>query len=144
MNDIIRTTYSSDDFGTLRIIYDSGRFYYCAKDICRILKVTGHDTLSLFCKNVKKEVHETNGGLHVMNFLGIEDVMRVYKHSKSESAERFILSLFEIKEDFEAEFLSEDEDDTKEEDFDSVEAFYNDLLLAFDKFLSKNNSATTE
>lgn len=115
-NNVIRTTYNHEDFGSLRVIYDAGKFYYCAKDVCRILKITGHDALATFCKEVKKEVHETDGGLHVMNFLGIDDVMRLYQHSKAENAEEFILSIDDLEYDFEQEFFGEDFDDSEEDE----------------------------
>lgn len=104
---IIRTTYNHPDYGTLRVVFDGTDIYYCARDITRILEIGGHDTVNDLCSKVVKQVHETNGGIHVMNFIPFNDVYRLYLHSRRPGKDAFLKSLHNLEDEFYGDLLSE-------------------------------------
>ena len=83
-------TFVNEEFGSVRIMEEDGKYLFCAKDVATALGYK--DTINAIkrhCKGVAKRHPLTNGGPQEMSFIPEGDVYRLITHSKLPAAERF-------------------------------------------------------
>jgi|GEM_PF-5553515 len=82
--------YNHTDFGTVRTLVTDGVVLFCANDVAEALDFCDpRGAVKYHCKNIEKHRHYTNGGVQMMNFTDIDDVMRLIAFSKIENSEEF-------------------------------------------------------
>lgn len=122
---LLRATYAYEDLGDVRAIYNLETYevLFCARDVAKIFGYADPSrSVRDICVNPIKEVHFTEGGLQVLNFINKYDVIRLFKHSRSEICYDFFFFLEFVAECFEDEvfdrFINIDGDDDDDEPFE--------------------------
>ena len=82
--------FKNEEFGSVRIIEEDGKYLFCASDVAKALGYANiHGTLKRHCRGVLKRYTPTSSGTQEMSFIPEGDVYRLIVHSKLPSAERF-------------------------------------------------------
>ena len=82
--------YNHEHFGTLRTLVTEGVVLFCANDVAEALDFCDpRGAVKYHCKNIEKHRHYSNGGVQMMNFTDLDDVMRLVSYSKRKDAEKF-------------------------------------------------------
>ncbi len=82
--------FQSEEFGSVRIIGENGKYLFCAKDVAVALGYKdATNAIKAHCKGVVKRHLLSNGGTQLANFIPEGDVYRLIVHSKLPAAERF-------------------------------------------------------
>ena len=82
--------FKNEEFGSVRIIEEDGKYLFCGSDVARALGYARpNEAVSKQCKGTLKRRTLTNGGAQDMLFIPEGDVYRLIVHSKLPSAERF-------------------------------------------------------
>ena len=82
--------FNNEEFGSVRIIQEGGKYLFCASDVAKALGYSNiHGTLKRHCRGVLKRYTPTSSGIQEMSFIPEGDVYRLIVHSKLPSAERF-------------------------------------------------------
>lgn len=82
--------FQSDQFGSVRILYEKEKPLFCGKDVSRALGYSDPtNAMKQHCKGVVKRHLPTKGGKQLVNFLPEGDLYRLICHSKLPSAEAF-------------------------------------------------------
>ena len=83
--------YQSDQFGSVRILYEDGKPLFCATDVAKALGYSRpKDAVTAHCHGaVKRRLIDSMGRNQQANFLPEGDVYRLITHSKLPSAEQF-------------------------------------------------------
>ena len=82
---IIRETYTDEYYGKVRTIFntETDEMLFCANDVAKELGFADPGrTVRRACGKLFKEVHITEGGLQVMNFIDIHEVDNLAERSK--------------------------------------------------------------
>lgn len=88
MNDIQRFT--SNEFGTIRIVEQDGKVLFCGKDVATALGYSNtRKALIDHCKGVTKRDAPTSSGVQSMSFITEGDLYRLIASSKLPSAQKF-------------------------------------------------------
>ncbi len=83
-------TFSSKEFGNVRIMEEGSKYLFCAQDVAKSLGYTNfRDAIRRHCKGVVKRDSLTKGGIQSLSYIPEGDVYRLIVHSKLPSAERF-------------------------------------------------------
>ena len=83
-------SFADNEFGTVRIIEENGKYLFCGMDIAKALGYANHRAaLQQHCKGVVKRDALSHGGIQEFSFISEGDVYRLIVHSKLPSAERF-------------------------------------------------------
>ena len=83
-------TFSSKEFGNVRIMEEESKYLFCAQDVAKSLGYTNfRDAIRRHCKGVVKRDSLTKGGIQSLSYIPEGDVYRLIVHSKLPSAERF-------------------------------------------------------
>ena len=83
-------SFADNEFGTVRIIEENGKYLFCGMDIAKALGYANHRAaLQQHCKGVVKRDALSHGGIQEFSFISEGDVYRLIAHSKLPSAERF-------------------------------------------------------
>lgn len=99
--EIVKETLYSQKYGLLRLIYVDKEIFFCGRDVASAMGfLDPRKAVSLHCKNIRKELHFTSSGNQFLNFIDIKDVLCLYKHSKSDNACDYIISLKDAQEVF--------------------------------------------
>lgn len=82
--------FHSDQFGSVRILYEEEKPLFCGKDVSRALGYSDPtNAMKQHCKGVVKRHLPTKGGKQLVNFLPEGDLYRLICHSKLPVAEAF-------------------------------------------------------
>lgn len=82
--------FKNEEFGSVRIIEEDGKYMFCASDVAKSLGYSNfRDALRRHCRGVVKRDSPTTSGVQVMSYIPEGDVYRLIVHSKLPSAERF-------------------------------------------------------
>ena len=82
--------FNSEEFGSVRIIEEDGKYLFCGTDVAKALGYARpNEAVTKRCKGTLKRRTLTNGGIQEMLFISEGDVYRLIVHSKLPSAERF-------------------------------------------------------
>ena len=86
-----------EDFGNVRVIYEDGKYLFCAKDIANALGYKDTtNAIKQHCRGVvKRHLIDGLGRKQETNFIPEGDVYRLITHSALQSAERFEKWLFD-------------------------------------------------
>lgn len=106
----------SEKFGMLRLVYADERVFFCGRDVASTMGFSDpRKAVSLYCRNTRRELHFTSSGKQFLNFIDIKDVLCLYKHSKSDIACDYIISLKDAQDVFMKKivFMAEQEDGPK-------------------------------
>lgn len=83
-------TFKSEEFGSVRIIEENGKYLFCAKDVAIALGYANfRDAIRRHCRGGVKRDSLTEGGNQSVSFIPEGDVYRLITHSKLPSAEKF-------------------------------------------------------
>ncbi len=101
---VIKKIITSKYFGKVRTVQDTENetIIFCAIDVAKSLGFSDPGkSVRNICFNLVKEVHYTDGGLQVLNFIDIKDIERLFVHCKKSTQNFFFLQcLYEISKDF--------------------------------------------
>lgn len=82
--------FKNEEFGSVRIIEEDGKYMFCASDVAKSLGYSNfRDALRRHCRGAVKRDSPTTSGVQVMSYIPEGDVYRLIVHSKLPSAERF-------------------------------------------------------
>ena len=82
--------FNNDEFGSVRIQEEDGKYLFCGTDVAKALGYARpNEAVAKRCKGTLKRRTLTNGGVQEMLFISEGDVYRLIVHSKLPSAERF-------------------------------------------------------
>lgn len=88
MNDL--QTFTSERFGSVRILEEDGKVLFCARDIASALGYSNSkDAIRRHCKGVVKRDLLTGGGNQALNFIPEGDVYRLIVNSRLPAAQEF-------------------------------------------------------
>lgn len=88
MNDL--QTFTSERFGSVRILEEDGKVLFCGKDIARSLGYARpNEAISKHCKGTLKRRTPTGGGVQEMLFIPEGDVYRLIVNSRLPAAQEF-------------------------------------------------------
>ena len=118
---LIRATYTNEAYGDIRTIYnlETDEVLFCARDVAKAFGYADPSrSVRDICVSLIKEAHITDGGLQVLNFIRRYDVIRLFKHSRSENSYDFLFFLESVADDFAEKVFDRyiDEDDEDEDD----------------------------
>lgn len=83
-------TFSNQEFGSVRIIEEDGKYLFCGSDVAKALGYARpNEAIAKHCKGTLKRRTLTEGGVQYMLFIPEGDVYRLIAQSKLPSAERF-------------------------------------------------------
>lgn len=83
-------SFSSKEFGQIRVIQENGKYLFCGADVTKALGYSNsRDALRRHCKGVVKRDTLTEGGQQQISFIPEGDVYRLIVHSKLPTAVRF-------------------------------------------------------
>ena len=83
-------TFSSKEFGSVRIIEEGSKYLFCGADVAKALGYARPSKAVIdHCKGVLKRDTFTKGGIQSLSYIPEGDVYRLIVHSKLPSAERF-------------------------------------------------------
>ena len=83
-------SFSSKEFGQIRVIQENGKCLFCGADVTKALGyINSRDALRRHCKGVVKRDTLTEGGRQQISFIPEGDVYRLIVHSKLPTAVRF-------------------------------------------------------
>jgi len=132
---VIRGKYHDNNYGTIRTIYDCDEMaaLFCARDVAKALGFSDPSrTVRNICRNCVKEAHTSGGGPQVMNFIGWEDVARLYYHCRNQELYQFIEYLNNLEINMHDKAVERNESFSNE--------FCRDLTDLFTKYLYRCNS----
>lgn len=83
-------TFTSERFGSVRILEEDGKVLFCGKDIARSLGYARpNEAISKHCKGTLKRRTPTGGGVQEMLFIPEGDVYRLIVNSRLPAAQEF-------------------------------------------------------
>jgi len=83
-------TFVNEEFGSVRIIEEDGKYLFCGSDVAKALGYSiPTKAVNTHCKGVSKMEAPTSGGKQKLLFIPEGDVYRLIVHSKLPAAERF-------------------------------------------------------
>ncbi len=98
---VIRGVVTSEEFGVLRLIYIDNEVLFCGRDVTMKMGFADpRKTISTYCMNIRRLLHDTCSGKQYLNFIDFKDVLRLFRHSKSEYACDYIIYLKDIMKSF--------------------------------------------
>ena len=83
--------FKNEEFGSVRIIEEDGKYLFCASDVAKALGYSNvHSALQRHCNGVvKRDTVTSTRGVQTLTYIPEGDVYRLIVHSKLPSAERF-------------------------------------------------------
>lgn len=82
--------FKNEEFGSVRIIEEDGKYLFCASDVAKALGYSRpNDAVARHCRATVKRSSPISGKIQEINFIPEGDVYRLIVHSKLPSAERF-------------------------------------------------------
>lgn len=83
--------FKSEQFGSVRVLYEDGKPLFCGKDVCKALGYTDTtNAMKQHCRGVAKHhLIDSKGRNQQTNFIPEGDLYRLICHSKLPSAEKF-------------------------------------------------------
>ena len=82
--------FNSEEFGSVRIIEEDGKYLFCASDVAKALGYSNiYDAVRRHCRGLVKREAPTTSGIQTMSYIPEGDVYRLIVHSKLPSAEHF-------------------------------------------------------
>lgn len=83
--------FKNEEFGSVRIIEEDGKYLFCASDVAKALDYSNvHSALQRHCNGVvKRDTVTSTRGVQTLTYIPEGDVYRLIVHSKLPSAERF-------------------------------------------------------
>ena len=83
--------FKNEEFGSVRIIEEDGKYLFCASDVAKALGYSNvHSALQRHCNGVvKRDTVTSTRGVQTLTNIPEGDVYRLIVHSKLPSAERF-------------------------------------------------------
>ena len=89
--------FKNEEFGSVRIIEEDGKYLFCASDVAKALGYSNvHSALQRHCNGVvKRDTVTSTRGVQTLTYIPEGDVYRLIVHSKLPSAERFERWVFE-------------------------------------------------
>lgn len=82
--------FKNEEFGSVRIIEEDGKYLFCASDVAKALGYSRpNDAVARHCRATVKRRSPISGKMQEINFITEGDVYRLIVHSKLPSAERF-------------------------------------------------------
>ena len=83
--------FKNEEFGSVRIIEEDGKYLFCASDVAKALGYSNvHSALQRHCNGVvKRDPVTSTRGVQTLTYIPEGDVYRLIVHSKLPSAERF-------------------------------------------------------
>lgn len=82
--------FKNEEFGSVRIIEEDGKYMFCASDVAKALGYSRpNDAVARHCRATVKRSSPISGKIQEINFIPEGDVYRLIVHSKLPSAERF-------------------------------------------------------
>ena len=123
---LIRATYTNEAYGDIRTIYnlETDEVLFCARDVAKGFGYADPSrSVRDICVNLIKEAHITDGGLQVLNFVRRYDVVRLFKHSRSENCYDFFFTLEAIANDFAENVFDRYIDNDGDDGYDDDEPF---------------------
>ena len=82
--------FKNEEFGSVRIIEEDGKYLFCGSDVAKALGYSRpNDAVARHCRATVKRRSPISGKMQEINFIPEGDVYRLIVHSKLPSAERF-------------------------------------------------------
>ncbi len=82
--------FKNEEFGSVRIIEEDGKYLFCGSDVAKALGYSRpNDAVARHCRATVKRRSPISGKMQEINFITEGDVYRLIVHSKLPSAERF-------------------------------------------------------
>ena len=83
-------TFKSEEFGSVRIIEENGKYLFCGSDVAKALGYTNApDAIRRHCRAIVKRDSPISGKIQPISYIPEGDVYRLITHSKLPSAEKF-------------------------------------------------------
>lgn len=109
-DNVIRCTIGLESIGEVRVLWEDGIVFFCAKDVCRAFNIQDYRTcVNKYCKKVQRFYHMTDVGIRKMNFVDFVDTMRIFEHSNLFDAVDLLLEYATIVDAFNQAYKKADE-----------------------------------